>query len=100
MRLLAMLADAGCELHHHGDFDWAGLRITAALVHEVGAWPWRMGTSDYLAALARTDEDRPPLRGRATDSPWDPALAEAMASHDRTVYEEDVLDVLVADLAR
>lgn len=29
----------------------------------------------------------------------DPALAETMAEHDRTVYEEDVLDVLVADLA-
>ena len=100
LRLLAQLADGGCELAHHGDLDWGGLRITSTLVDEVGARPWRMHAADYLDALRRLPGERPPLRGHPAASPWDPALATALAEHDRAVYEEDVIDLLLADLAR
>lgn len=100
LRLLRTLREAGCRLAHHGDFDWAGLRITATVVDELGALPWRMGAADYLDAVAGVAGERPPLRGSPAASPWDPDLAVAMAAHDRAVYEEDVLDHLVADLAR
>lgn len=54
-----------------------------------------MSAADYLAAV------RPDLRalaGRSAPSPWDPALAEAMAETGVGVEEEVVADQLVTDL--
>lgn len=98
-RLLATLAASGCELRYHGDFDWPGLRIAAAVIDQPGVTAWRMGAADYLAALGDPERDaRPRLRGAAADSPWDPALAVAMRDRGVVVHEEDVLDRLLADL--
>lgn len=97
-RLLSSLGEAGCELRYHGDFDWPGLRIAAALLSLPGAVPWRLSAADYSQAVARLEGDRPTLRGPAADSPWDPDLAVAMAQRDTAVYEEEVLDDLLADL--
>jgi uncharacterized protein (TIGR02679 family) len=99
LRLLAALAAGGCTLRYHGDFDWPGLRIAASLLSDQGAAPWRMGADDYLAAVATVDGERPVLRGAPAASPWDPRLAEAMAAHGTVIHEEDVLEVLLADLA-
>jgi hypothetical protein len=41
----------------------------------------------------------PALGGAPVASPWDPALAIAMAAAGEAVYEEDLLDDLLADLA-
>jgi uncharacterized protein (TIGR02679 family) len=104
-RLLATLREGGCELRYHGDFDWPGLQIAAAVLAEPGTTPWRMGADDYLAALdesaaggSTTDPERARLRGTATESPWDPGLATAMRQRGAVVYEEDVIDLLVDDL--
>ncbi len=86
---------AAAEVRVHNDFDWPGLRMCAATVVRHGARPWRMSAADYLAAV------RPDLRalaGRSAPSPWDPALAEAMAETGVGVEEEVVADQLVTDL--
>lgn len=97
LRLLDGLVTAGAVVHYHGDFDWPGLRIGASLLAATGGQPWRFGATDYLAAVERL-EPRSALTGSAATSPWDPDLASAMAEVGRTVYEEDVLDVLLGDL--
>jgi hypothetical protein len=104
-RLLATLREGGCELRYHGDLDWTGLQIAAAVLAEPGTTPWRMGADDYLAALdefaaggSTTGRERARLRGTATDSPWDPGLATTMRERGAVVYEEDIIDLLVDDL--
>ena len=97
-RLLDGLVAAGAHVRYHGDFDWPGLRIGESLLAVTGGRPWRLGAADYLEAVERCDP-RAPLTGAATASPWDPDLARTMADVGRTIYEEDVLDVLLGDLA-
>lgn len=84
------------ELRYHGDFDWPGIAIADAVMSRHRGRPWRMGAPDYLAA-ARPDSV--PLVGPPRPTPWDPALADAMTATAKAVYEESVLDTLIADLA-
>lgn len=92
--LLRQLGDAGARLAYHGDFDWPGLRIGQFVVDRFAAVPWRFGTSEYLAAPAG-----PPLGGRPATAIWDPGLAPAMTARGVAVHEEQVVDVLLGDLA-
>jgi uncharacterized protein (TIGR02679 family) len=94
-RLLA--AAEGADVIWRNDFDWAGLRITAAAVERIAARPWRMGEADYRAALSTGDSE--PLRGAAAPSPWDPGLAAALAAAGRSVMEERLVPDLLDDLA-
>jgi uncharacterized protein (TIGR02679 family) len=94
--LLRTLAAAGSMLLYHGDFDGEGLRIAAHLMVRTGAVPWRLGTGDYLAALAATPSG--PAVGRVTDAPWDADLAAAMRRHDVAVPEERVAATLLDDV--
>ncbi|TDD95119.1 TIGR02679 family protein [Actinomadura rubrisoli] len=96
-RLLQTLADAGATVRWRGDFDWTGLRTTAAAITRYAAEPWRMSTTDYEAALATGDSE--PLRGAAAPSPWDPDLATRMHETGRAVMEERLIPLLLADLA-
>lgn len=97
-RLAAAVTRGGGQLAYHGDFDWPGVAIAASVMSRHGARPWRMSAADYaLAALA--DTDYVTLSGAPQPTPWDPALAEAMAAAGRAVYEEAVADTLIADLA-
>jgi uncharacterized protein (TIGR02679 family) len=96
MLLLCRLSEAGSTLHYHGDFDGEGLRIAAHIIARTGAHPWRMSTSDYLAALS-AGSSGPPV-GRVTDAPWDPALGDALRTHGTAVSEERVTDGLLAEL--
>lgn len=98
LRLLDRLVAAGADVRYHGDFDWPGLRIGASLLAATDGQPWRFGAADYLEAVEQVDP-RSPLAGPVATSPWDPDLARTMADVGRTVYEEDVLDVLLGDLA-
>jgi uncharacterized protein (TIGR02679 family) len=95
--LLRGLSDAGCRLLYHGDFDGEGIRIAANVISRTGATPWRMGATEYLAALDR--QPTGPRVGRVTEAPWDPALAPSMREHDVTVSEERVAELLITDLA-
>ncbi|WP_405769559.1 TIGR02679 family protein [Actinacidiphila glaucinigra] len=96
LTLLRRLADGGAALRYHGDFDWGGLRIAAALLTRVPWTPWRYTAADYCEAV--TDRGAP-LTGIPAASPWDPSLAEALAELGVRVEEEAVLDVLMDDLA-
>ena len=77
------------------DFDWAGVRLTAAaLTRYPGAVPWRMTAADYIDAAP----NGLPLVGRPVVTPWDPELAAAMRQNGRAVMEERLLDELLDDL--
>ncbi|NBM20059.1 TIGR02679 family protein [Streptomyces sp. GC420] len=95
-QLLADAVRAGARLHWRADFDWAGLRITAAAVERHGAHPWRMTTADYRRALDQGQST--PLGGPPAASPWDPELARAMGESGQAVMEERLLPALLADL--
>ena len=77
------------------DFDWTGVRLTAAALRRYpGALPWRMSSRDYRAATA----SGPVLLGTPAQTPWDPALSDEMCRSGRAVMEESVLAELLADL--
>jgi uncharacterized protein (TIGR02679 family) len=95
-RLLQAALGTGTRIHWHTDFDWPGLRTTAAATRRLGAAPWLMGADDYRAGLGASSE---PLRGPAADSPWDPRLASLMQASGRAVTEELLLPRLLASLA-
>ncbi|MBT2446711.1 TIGR02679 family protein [Streptomyces sp. ISL-43] len=95
-KLLADAARSGARLHWRADFDWTGLRITAAAVERHGARPWRMSTADYRSALAGGETT--PLTGPPAASPWDPALASALRASGQAVMEERLLTELLSDL--
>lgn len=95
-RLISAAADAGARIHWRNDFDWPGLRMTAAAIATFCAVPWRMSAGDYRAAVASGGTR---LRGAPAPSPWEPELAAAMAANGRTLMEERMLPRLLTDLA-
>ncbi|MFG3658362.1 TIGR02679 family protein [Streptomyces sp. NPDC047706] len=97
LTLLRDLSSRGARLLHHGDFDWGGVRIAAALARSVPWQPWRYTAVDYRAAVPAAAEARD-LTGPPAATPWDPALAVALAECGVRVEEETVLDDLLTDL--
>ncbi len=95
-RLLQAAVATGTRIHWHSDFDWPGLRMTAAAIRRLGAAPWLMTADDYRAALTGSSES---LRGPRAESPWDTRLAELMQASGRAVTEERQLTALLAELA-
>lgn len=95
--LLQGLVSAGCRLRYHGDFDGEGIRIAANVVARTGAVPWRMGSADYLDALAGAPSGNPV--GRVTPAPWDAELATHMRRRNLTVSEERVASGLLEEIA-
>jgi hypothetical protein len=99
-QLLKAAVATGTRIHWHSDFDWQGLRMTAAAIRRLGAAPWLMGADNYRTALASgSGSGSEPLRGPAAPSPWDSRLAELMQASGRAVAEERQLPTLLAELA-
>jgi uncharacterized protein (TIGR02679 family) len=98
-RLLRALRGGGATLRYHGDFDWPGVQIAAEVIG-AGAQPWRFTAADYRSALDAGHPQRAQLGPQPSTltTPWDPELGAAMAAGQRVVEEEEVLDLLVADL--
>jgi len=100
--LLDMLCDAGAEIRHHGDFDAGGLAIASVLAREHDARPWRYDSREYLKALTGLTDRPASLAAERlevhTQGPFG-TLAAVMRERLVAVYEEDVLDTLVSDLA-
>jgi uncharacterized protein (TIGR02679 family) len=89
-------ARPGTPIHWRNDFDWTGVRLTAAaLARYPAAVGWRMTTADYLGAAASGKA----LIGRPAETLWDPHLAAAMRETGRAVMEERLLGDLLSDLA-
>jgi hypothetical protein len=84
------------QLRTWGNLDAGGLQIARRVIGEHGARPWRMSAADYLAA----PKGKPIAADAQLASPWDSALAEALAHERRAVHEEAVADILLQDLAR
>ncbi|BFO16962.1 hypothetical protein SHKM778_33500 [Streptomyces sp. KM77-8] len=97
LTLLRDLSARGADLLYHGDFDWGGVRIAAALAGNVAWRPWRYEAVHYRAAVAAVAA-APDLTGPPAATPWDPALAVALVERGVRVEEEAVLDDLLADL--
>lgn len=93
-----LLDRAKGTVHWRGDFDWTGLRTTALAMARYGAVPWRMSSTDYLAALDSPLAETEPLKGAPTESPWDPALTRLMSERGRAVMEERMIPDLIGDL--
>jgi uncharacterized protein (TIGR02679 family) len=88
---------AGTVIRWRNDFDWPGIRLTAAaLARYTDAVPWRMSGFDYLA----TEPIGLPLAGAPAASPWDYSLAEAMTGTGRSVMEERLIGTLLNDISR
>ena len=99
--LLARLVEDGADLRYRGDFDWPGVAIANRVVTDFGAVPWRMARADYEAALAgagRGLADLPALEGRPVEAVWDAELTPSMKRAGKSVHEETLLDILVADV--
>jgi len=88
--LLSAIADAGGAIHHHGDFDEAGLLIMRDLRERYGAAPWRFDRPALERGLA--------LSGSAGIPPRVLCLQDAVAGLARAIPEELLLDELLADL--
>lgn len=100
-RLLERLAEGGARFVYHGDFDWGGVGIAAAVYERFGFTAWRYDAPSYEAGLAaaRTLGGEPQaMTGRHRATPWDPALAGAMIRHGVRIEEELALTDLLADL--
>jgi uncharacterized protein (TIGR02679 family) len=92
---LMRAARPGTRIHWRNDFDWTGVRLTAAaLARYPDAVPWRMSAADYAVGA----EHGVPLAGVPADTPWDPRLAAAMRAGGRAVMEERLLDRLLGDV--
>ncbi|GAA0740768.1 DUF2399 domain-containing protein [Dactylosporangium roseum] len=77
------------------DFDWAGVRMTAAAFDRYPqAVPWRMSVENYDPGPSG-----PALIGVPAETPWDPRLRTAMVANGRAMMEERLLPALLADLA-
>ncbi|WP_405427748.1 TIGR02679 family protein [Micromonospora sp. NBC_00617] len=88
-------AASGAVIRWRNDFDWTGIRLTAAALHRYpNAVPWRMTAADYLPAAGTGTA----LLGTPTGTPWDESLGESMRRTGRAVMEERLLDRLIADL--
>ncbi|MFJ8648316.1 TIGR02679 family protein [Streptomyces sp. NPDC093546] len=97
LTLLRDQSSRGARLLYHGDFDWGGVRIATALARSVPWRPWRYTAADYRAAVNAVAE-APDLTGQPAATPWDPALAVALAECGVRVEEETVLNDLLTDL--
>lgn len=93
-----LLSQTCGTVHWRGDFDWTGLRTTAAAGQWCGAKPWRMGSATYRDGLGRGETEKFKSRDRPAPSPWDPALADAMHESGSAVMEERIIDLLLPDL--
>ncbi|TDB75131.1 DUF2399 domain-containing protein [Micromonospora sp. KC723] len=99
----AVMESPDVRLLYHGDFDWPGIAIADRIMRRYHAQPWQFMAADYRWAVAQATErgtPQQPLTGRASETPWDPALSSAMAETATAIHEEAVIGRLLDDLRR
>ncbi len=98
--LVRLILDCGASVLHHGDFDPAGLAITARL-HRLGVGTWRMSGDDYAAAVRAAEEqgvELPISDADVPETPWDPTVQREFSARRRVVHEERLMDQLFDEL--
>lgn len=99
-RLLDLLGAGGARFRVRADFDWPGVSIACDTFARLpGALPWRFTAADYEATVARRRSPSRSLDGVPSSTPWDERLAAVMTETSEAVYEEELLDDLLSDLA-
>lgn len=93
--LIRQLTAAGARAFQHADFDAAGIAITRWLSERAGTVPWQMDAAAYSDAASKIIGDHRAI-GPVGPTPWDAALAIAMAKADVPVYEEQLRGSLLA----
>lgn len=88
--LLTSLHACGAQIHHHGDFDLAGVQILRDLETRYDAVPWRFDVASLCDALSRL--------GRRVPEPSTATLEETVSALDTGVAEELLIDDLLGDL--
>jgi uncharacterized protein (TIGR02679 family) len=98
-RTIRAAVEAGWIIAVSSDFEPRGLHGAITLLRQVQAAgrPWRLAAADYLAGPAEGEPFRP---DQVPDTPWDPALADAMRQRCERVSEEARLADLIADMQR
>lgn len=95
--LVERLVSCGATLRVQADFDWEGLRIAESAAERFDARPWRFDADVYRRVAHKRDGRQ--MGGRKPRlSRWK-ELHTAMSDLGIGVYEEDVVDDLLADLA-
>jgi uncharacterized protein (TIGR02679 family) len=98
--LLDRVHAAGAQMWVHADFDWAGMSIVDGLRRRHGADPWRFDAATYRRRARRGSRDTlSALGGRPPASVLDPELLAVMRELGGAVYEEGMVDELLADMA-
>jgi len=110
LRLFDRMADSGqlARLYYSGDYDVKGIAIGSVLAQRYPYLyaPWRFGQATYAdacealqtAGVAFTDaEHRRLLRMAAV---WDSSLCPALAERGRKLFQEELLERLLADWLR
>jgi Protein of unknown function C-terminus (DUF2399) len=91
------LSDAGWRIAVRADFDQAGLaHVRALLATTPSAVASRMSAADCLASAPSGTGT---LHLQESDAPWDPSLVSVMLKHSVPAYEEDLLPLLLDDIA-
>jgi uncharacterized protein (TIGR02679 family) len=88
--VLAAVHRAGGRIHHHGDFDEAGVQIFRDLADRYDAVPWRFDIESMRAAVGG--------RGQHELAPGPQTLEEAVRALTSPLPEELTIDALLADL--
>jgi uncharacterized protein (TIGR02679 family) len=88
---------AGWSIAVSSDFEPGGLQGAIALLRHAGpaGHPWRLTTGEYLSAPAEGEPFHP---NQVPETPWNPALAQAMRHRLERVSEEARLAGLLDDL--
>jgi uncharacterized protein (TIGR02679 family) len=99
MVLLRSVVAAGARLHHHGDFDWGGVRIANVLHARLPVVPWRFDRDAYVRAVEAHGRSMA-LVGDPVEAWWDPELGGEMRRVGRRIEEELVAEELLRTLDR
>lgn len=88
---------AGWSIAVSSDFEPGGIQGAITLLRHAGAAgrPWRLTSAEYLSAPAEGEPFHP---NQVPETPWDPALAQAMRHRRERVSEEARLAGLLDDL--
>jgi uncharacterized protein (TIGR02679 family) len=90
--LLDALSASSCELRYQGDFDAEGAQIAEFMWRRHNATTWRFDVGTYSAVLAHR------AKGPVVSSEGGRSVTEAIRAAGVTVYEEDIVDMLLDDV--